>query len=183
MGSWFRALVQDSGLGSSPVPAGADKEIQFNDGGVGLGGNAELIYDKATGELTFLSVKVGSNWNLSAESGFASGGTTGKIKVDLGSGALNTLEISNKEPGGGGTLILDQTPQGLKLQSNIEIDITSDTAAPIAIAIGNGTDLLAFFGAGGVVKPTVVGAKGGNAALASLLTQLAALGLITDSST
>lgn len=49
--------------------------------------------------------------------------------------------------------------------------------------IGTGTtQKLAFYGSTPVVKPSVTGAKGGNAALASLLTQLAALGLITDSS-
>lgn len=42
---------------------------------------------------------------------------------------------------------------------------------------------LGFFGTAPIVKPTVTGAKGGNAALTSLLTQLAALGLITDSTT
>lgn len=39
-----------------------------------------------------------------------------------------------------------------------------------------------FFGATPIVRPTVTGAKGGNAALASLITALATLGLITDGS-
>jgi hypothetical protein len=38
-----------------------------------------------------------------------------------------------------------------------------------------------FYGTGAQAKPAVTGSRGGNAALASLLTQLAALGLITDS--
>lgn len=42
---------------------------------------------------------------------------------------------------------------------------------------------LGFFGTAPIVKPAVTGSRGGNAALASLLTQLAALGLITDSTT
>ncbi len=42
---------------------------------------------------------------------------------------------------------------------------------------------IGFYGTTPIGKPTVTGAKGGNAALASLLTQLASLGLITDSST
>jgi hypothetical protein len=42
--------------------------------------------------------------------------------------------------------------------------------------------LVGFFGATAVAKPTVTGSRGGNAALASLLTALASLGLITDSS-
>ena len=41
---------------------------------------------------------------------------------------------------------------------------------------------IGFLGAAAVARPTVTGAKGGNAALTSLLTQLASLGLITDSS-
>lgn len=40
-----------------------------------------------------------------------------------------------------------------------------------------------FFGATPVAKPTVTGSRGGNAALASLLTALVQLGLITDSTT
>lgn len=48
--------------------------------------------------------------------------------------------------------------------------------------IGIHDNELGFFGADPVVKPTVTGAKGGNAALGSLLTALATLGLITDSS-
>ena len=39
-----------------------------------------------------------------------------------------------------------------------------------------------FFGTAPITKPTVTGSRGGNAALASLLTELANLGLITDSS-
>jgi hypothetical protein len=42
--------------------------------------------------------------------------------------------------------------------------------------------LLGFYGAGAVARPTVTGSRGGNAALASLLTALAGQGLITDSS-
>jgi parallel beta-helix repeat protein len=41
---------------------------------------------------------------------------------------------------------------------------------------------LGFFGAAAGTKPTVTGSRGGNAALASLLTSLAGLGLVTDSS-
>lgn len=43
--------------------------------------------------------------------------------------------------------------------------------------------MLGFFGAAAVAKPTVTGAKGGNAALTSLMTALANLGLVTDSTT
>ena len=45
-----------------------------------------------------------------------------------------------------------------------------------------GSNQLAFFGTAPVVKPTVTGSRAGNAALADLLTELATLGLLTDSS-
>ncbi len=58
------------------------------------------------------------------------------------------------------------------------------------ITYGNGTDLpahnfvgtIGFNGTSAIAKPTVTGSRGGNAALQSLLTALAAYGLITDSS-
>lgn len=40
-----------------------------------------------------------------------------------------------------------------------------------------------FFGGSAATKPTITGSRGGNAALAALLTALASLGLITDSTT
>lgn len=59
-----------------------------------------------------------------------------------------------------------------------------------AFRAGGGTDNLiigsttiGFYGATPVAKPTVSGSRGGNAALASLLTALASQGLVTDSST
>lgn len=49
---------------------------------------------------------------------------------------------------------------------------------------GDGTAArIGFLGATAIARPSVTGAKGGNAALTSLLTALASLGLITDSST
>jgi hypothetical protein len=56
--------------------------------------------------------------------------------------------------------------------------------------IGNGSEVLTvgantlgFFGSAPIVKRTVTGSRGGNAALASLLTALAATGFLTDSTT
>lgn len=45
------------------------------------------------------------------------------------------------------------------------------------------TGKIGFFGSTPVVKPTVSGSLGGNAALTSLVTALAALGLIVNSTT
>jgi hypothetical protein len=48
--------------------------------------------------------------------------------------------------------------------------------------LGNTGGNIGFFGSSVAAKPTVTGLKGGNAALGSLLSALASLGLITDSS-
>lgn len=61
----------------------------------------------------------------------------------------------------------------------------NDTAAREALRLeASGTaPMVGFLGAAAVARPTVTGSRGGNAALASLLTALASLGLITDSTT
>jgi hypothetical protein len=56
----------------------------------------------------------------------------------------------------------------------------AETMVPV-ISISNNSKL-SFFNATPTTKPTVTGSRGSNAALTSLLTQLATLGLITDSS-
>jgi len=51
-----------------------------------------------------------------------------------------------------------------------------------ATVFGTPVDRFGLFGATPVAKPTVTGSRGASAALQSLLTALANLGLITDSS-
>ena len=51
----------------------------------------------------------------------------------------------------------------------------------IVIKAGGAEETEGFFGKDPVDQPTVTGAKGGNAALTSLIQQLAAMGLIKDS--
>jgi hypothetical protein len=67
--------------------------------------------------------------------------------------------------------------------------ITVSDGAALAVGSGSGfkigtatTQKIGFFNSTPIVKPTVTGSRGGNAALASALTQLANLGLIVDSS-
>lgn len=63
-------------------------------------------------------------------------------------------------------------------KSNIRHDSVVDVFSPIT---GN-SQQIGFFGKPKTSKPTVTGSRGANAALASLLTALSNLGLITDSS-
>lgn len=63
--------------------------------------------------------------------------------------------------------------------------LISDTVAREAIRVeASGTAaMIGFLGAAAIARPNVTGSRGGNAALASFLTALANLGLITDSTT
>lgn len=58
-----------------------------------------------------------------------------------------------------------------------------DTAERIAISIAasGSAAMLGFYGATAAIKQTITGSRGSNAALADLLTKLATIGLITDS--
>ena len=75
--------------------------------------------------------------------------------------------------------------------SNVAFNVTGYTTLAGAQANGDFTVFgalsaqgnVGFYGATPASKPTVTGSRGGNAALASLLTKLASLGLITDGTT
>jgi hypothetical protein len=64
-----------------------------------------------------------------------------------------------------------RTPDKCHIVGEVEVDG----------ALNHDGSTVGFYGAAPAVKPTVTGSRGSNAALASLLTSLAALGLITDS--
>lgn len=69
---------------------------------------------------------------------------------------------------------------------NIEVSSnpTSTGANSSGIKVGEvTTQTLGFYGSVGTAKPTITGARDDGTALASLLTALAALGLVVDSST
>lgn len=85
-----------------------------------------------------------------------------------------------------------QNPQikGTGTDTNVGLDIKAQGAGRVSLVDGNtvakfcvSSNGIGFYGATPQAKPTITGSRGGNAALASLLTQLAALGLITDSTT
>ena len=60
---------------------------------------------------------------------------------------------------------------------------TTDDAVIVSLMLRHLGTTLGFYGAAAVTKPAVTGSRGANAALASLLTSLATLGLITDNTT
>lgn len=100
--------------------------------------------------------------------------------------------------GGSPDLILKRSSNGtlslqaLNLSGNVAVGGTLDVTGTLTafgyfgaggnVGLGSGGSLLGFYGTAPAAKPAITGSRGANAALASLLTQLAALGLITDSS-
>lgn len=86
---------------------------------------------------------------------------------DIGGGGL----VIDEGGGTGGITIIDHGGGGIVIED--------DGVGGIVL----NTNTLSFFTNPAVSQPTVTGSRGGNAALASLLTALAALGLVIDSST
>lgn len=110
-------------------------------------------------------------------------GTGGNMEINSGTGGsycdmkhygvryydhTGTLQMTY---GAGGANLNAASGQSLDLKTNGTSRIKMD---------GTG---IGFFAATPAAKPTVTGSRGGNAALASLITALATLGLVTDSST
>lgn len=137
------------------------------------------IYNFASDHMRLVD-GAGNNWAFRVD------GTTGNLEPvrNSGSGIFNvpgaaavggdlTLNSGNRiKLQGSGNLT------GIRYSSpNVDIFVGAGYAA------GFGTNTVGFCGTTPVAKPTVTGSKGGNAALASLLTALASMGLITDSST
>lgn len=72
------------------------------------------------------------------------------------------------------------------LESGASLGLQADSSLSLSCnngALNINSLRVGFFGVTAISQPTITGAKAGNTALASLLTQLAALGLITDSTT
>lgn len=102
------------------------------------------------------------------------GGVGGYSGVLLGKRGDTTDPIAH-----GGAVYAGTDALGFAAGNGTSLDaaayVTSDTFATVATKLG-------FRNSTPITKPTVTGSRGGNAALASLLTALANQGLITDSS-
>ena len=111
----------------------------------------------------------------------------GEISGDSAFVAKRFELASNRYLGmdGGGNMLLVGNANSYVACTNAtgEWIVYTGGAANIRATHVGGTPYMSFYGATPVAKPEVTGSRGANAALASLLTQLAALGLITDSTT
>jgi hypothetical protein len=97
------------------------------------------------------------------------------IGAYLGVNSGPALELAD----GANTYRVDINATNLRwLKAGVAVLMTLDLTGKLSVSGSVG-----FNGTAPLAKPTVTGAKGSNAALASLLTALAATGILTDSST
>jgi hypothetical protein len=122
-------------------------------------------------------------------------GATAALKVDAGSIGINLHAIVNTTAlslAAGTTNILNDGANGITIAggyfyttgaSEFNGTVLFDQNITVGANLAHTGSNLGFYSHAAAAKPTVTGAKGANAALASLLTALAGLGLLTDSST
>ena len=137
-----------------------DADINLSDG----------IVEKAVnggGELNLRSGNVNGRASLTSDN---DGQLEGFVIVNVGSAEIGFGTV--------GDLFLDASGAILAADLNNKIEVLL-TGVQICKAAGK----LGHFGSAPIVKPTVTGSRAGNAALASLLTALDSLGILTDSST
>lgn len=172
----------NSSFAGGGSPGGVDTQLQYNNAGA-FGGIAESTY--SAGSLTLSS-------------------TTFTFEVLSGAASLNGMVIAPSIIG----IVAQQPGSQLELNSDSDLSITSDngnvtfnanngavafagktitfaSTGANGIKIGSASgDRVGFYGGTSIVKPTVTGAKAGNTTVTlSILAALAALGLITDSTT
>lgn len=182
-------------------PGGTNTAIQFNDGGV-FGGEATLgvapgmSWDKVAGELTIVGAPGGFQEILggaTASAGFQIDDTASPSRVSVANvEAAGVVEVNadggiNLETTGAAAPISIASDAGpIHIESNTDLTLQSDTTSTKIVA-GGGTMIevatpaqIGFFGSAPIARPTVTGSRASGAALASLLTELALLGLIVD---
>lgn len=174
------------------VVGGRQEKVVFADGsqlhyenGWVVGGhetNGYLNYADNSGAVTWDQAFFDGSWQVW---GSANGGACGGIcRLGASFSATQLLTpLGTTDEWFGGDLKMKRL---LRIMNHMEIA----EGGNVTLGTGTGTkwgtasnQKQAFWGAPPIVRPTVTGAKGGNAALTSLLAQLAAAGLITDSTT
>lgn len=145
------------------------------------------LYNYVTGAAAFTTVLTGSGAGVKMNGAanslrFIRFTTSSVARWDIGAGA-------NSESGDAGADVFFSryndagTFQGIALsvyRSNGKVQ--TEAELQIGGALNHDGSTVGFYGTTPATKQTVTGSRGANAALASLLTALAAIGLLTDSS-
>lgn len=100
------------------------------------------------------------------------------ITILSGNASIAGINFGDVDDTTMGKITYDHTTDALALYAgNAVLGLTVESDGGVVLA----NTQLGFYGATAAVKPTITGSRGANAALASLLTELATLGLLTDS--
>jgi hypothetical protein len=129
-------------------------------------GNAVMVYQTATG---------GTAYAVTAQDATTSRLLQGAVQGESGTRAV--VYADGKYEIGDGTNARDTN-----LYRSAANVLKTDDSLHITLDLRHLGTGLGFYGAAAGTKPAVTGSRGGNAALASLLSALATLGLLTDSS-
>ena len=141
---------------------------------------------------TLLDLNSGGSVDVYHNGNIALSSTAEGIEVQDPTGTAPTIDFNDN----GGTQqafieVSSNVTTGLRFRGEVhgarfrlqQEDSAGTVQTGIEIGANATGSYLGFHGTGAITKPTVTGSRGGNAALASLLTALANYGLITDSST
>jgi len=152
--------------------AGAPGPIDIDVSPATPGANVDMWTANA-GSLTIGNTAGGGPTTMLSTTGFLFE-TTGTVAFDVTAAA--TGNSVNLFTGNAGNVSIGVSGLQTQVSSNFR-------ANENAIIAGAATDTVGFYGAAGITRPTVTGSRGGNVALANLLTQLDNMGLIQNSTT
>ena len=109
------------------------------------------------------------------------------VRIDTNTGLYVTIEgLQQTTPYATGLVITSPSLTGVSIRGYVEINTDQEIVALTSVTLpktimGATGGSIGFYGTTPGAKPTITGSKGANAALTSLLSALATLGLVTDS--
>lgn len=147
--------------------------------GVGKSGTIELG-SSATDFGVQISSQAGSKIGITSDTSISITSNAGTATLSASS-AVTVAGVSSATVGVSGRTIVNGTSSTAQLG---DATYTETTVTGTSVKIATTTLIpVGFYGASGIAKQTVTGSKGGNEALTSLMTALANLGLVTNSTT
>lgn len=203
-GVYFSQNIRTDGI--SGVGAGGSLSLQFNNGTT-TGAHSWKLPASAGTSLSILTSANAVIMDIGAAGlvgiGVTAANALGTFHVRSASGSTSPLVVDTSSSAASVPSVMLKANSSTTASQNVAsfdavwatsthasrkgrvvLSVYDATAAREALRLESdgAAALVGFYGASAVAKQTVTGSRGGNAALASLLTALASLGLITDSS-